>query len=482
MKRNANNLIICAMLLGSMMTAPSMMAQARMSGMNGTERMSGQRASGQMPNSSARIDNHRSSISSSSNGTAHMSAPSSSERRSASSAMSSNAGRIGSPVNVGSSTQSSNMSVNNNHRNNGSTAAYNNNTTGHLNGGTVSTANNRTSRPSVNYWPGAATNGNTAIEHRNATSNYPSSSANNNRRPGNNGGSTAGNDRPGNYTGIAHPDNSTVHYGSLNGNGSGSTRPNNNGNHEYGGSSYDYGGGNYSNYNGRRPGNYGDHNSNRPYANNRPGNNYGYNRPGNTPGHNSAKYDRYRYDGHMAPRGNGDRFYWNYRNNDWARPMMPPARAYRPEHIWFFRPTVPAAYRPYYGAPSIVSILGVDFGTLASAALNFLYYKGYDIDGYYDNVVYLRNVPMLSFTWPDVMMSYDPTSGFNYAQFTYSTPYYDRSRYNRIYRDLCATYGQPISYGNGLRLSWYGGDGMGYVTLDLSNQGGRCYTSLSVGL
>ncbi len=211
-------------------------------------------------------------------------------------------------------------------------------------------------------------------------------------------------------------------------------------------------------------------------------NNNGNYRPGNSYGYSNNKYDRYRYDGNMRPRNNNDRFYWNYRNNDWRRPVMPPARAYRPERIWYYRPTVPVSYRPYYGAPAIVSILGVDFGTLANSALNFLYYKGYDIDGYYDNVVYLRNVPLLSFTWPDVMMSYDPYSGFNYAQFVYSTPYYDRSRYNRIYRDLCATYGQPINYNNGMCISWYGGDGKGYVTLNLTNEGGRYYTSLSVGL
>ena len=184
----------------------------------------------------------------------------------------------------------------------------------------------------------------------------------------------------------------------------------------------------------------------------------------------------------MRPRGGDDRFYWNYSHNDWRRPVMPPERRYRPASLWYYRPTMPSYYRPYYAAPSIVSILGVDFGTMFGPSLNFLYYKGYDIDGYYDNIVYLRNVPMLSFTWPDVMMRYDPNSGLNYAQFVYSTAYFDRSRYNRIYHDLCATYGQPINYGGSdMRLSWYGGDGRGYVTLSLNSDGGRYYTSLSVG-
>ncbi len=437
MKRYTYNLMICTMLLGSMMAVPATMAQARISaGGSGPQNVTGHRGSSQAtaprqavnatPSANQMNNSRRVSVASSTSSVGRFPSASSSanERRNT-------------------------VSVNNNGRMPSSATVTNRNTDYISNQN--ATTSRRNTQPSINYWPGAnsTTNVNNSVDHRTATVRNEannSNSGNNGRRPGNNGTSgfkpNTGNNG---YTGGYNNNNYRPNYN----NGSNS------------GNSYNYS-------DGRRP-----------------GNNYGYS--GNyRPNYNSGsnKYDRYRYDGNMRPRSNNDRFYWNYRNNDWRRPVMPPTRAYRPERIWYYRPAVPASYRPYYGAPSIVSILGVDFGTLASSALNFLYYKGYDIDGYYDNVVYLRNVPLLSFTWPDVMMSYDPNSGFNYAQFVYSTPYYDRSRYNRIYRDLCATYGQPIGYnsGNSMCISWYGGDGRGYVTLNLSNEGGRYYTSLSVGL
>lgn len=437
MKRYTNNLMICAMLLGSMMAAPDMTAQARISaGGSGPQNVTGHRGSSQATAPRQAVN-------------ATPSANQMDSRRASAASSTSSMGRFPS-ASCSANERRNTISVNNNGRMPSSATVTNRNTENISNQN--ATTSRRNTQPSINYWPGAnssTTNVNNSVDHRTATVRNEannSNSGNNGRRPGNNG-NTGGYNNNNNY------------------------RPNyNNGNNNNGSHS----GNNYSD--GRRPGNNYGYNGNY-----RPNYNSGNYRPNYS---SNNKYDRYRYDGNMRPRSNNDRFYWNYRNNDWRRPMMPPTRAYRPERIWYYRPAVPASYRPYYGAPSIVSILGVDFGTLASSALNFLYYKGYEIDGYYDNVVYLRNVPLLSFTWPDVMMSYDPYSGFNYAQFVYSTPYYDLSRYNRIYRDLCATYGQPIGYngGSSMCISWYGGDGRGYVTLNLSNEGDRYYTSLSVGL
>ncbi len=444
MKRTTNNLMICAMLLGSMMASPAMTAQGRISaGGNGPQNVIGHRGSSQ-------ATAPRQAVNASPSATQF----DNSRRASASTSSSSSVGRFTSSSSA--NERRNTVSVNNNGRMPASATTTNRNADNI--GSQSTTTDRRSTQPTINYWPGAnsaTTNANNSVNHRSATVRNEvsnSNSGNNGRRPGNNG-----------YTGFKPNTGNNGNTG-------------NNNNYNYGNNNSNRPGNSYNYSDGRRPGNnYGYTGNYRP-NNNRP-NNYSYN-------NGSNKYDRYRYDGNMRPRSNNDRFFWNYRNNDWRRPVMPPARAYRPERIWYYRPTVPASYRPYYGAPSIVSILGVDFGTLASSALNFLYYKGYDIDGYYDNVVYLRNVPLLSFTWPDVMMSYDPYSGFNYAQFVYSTPYYDRSRYNRIYRDLCATYGQPIGYngGSSMCISWYGGDGRGYVTLNLSSEGGRYYTSLSVGL
>lgn len=465
MKRTNRNLMIMAVLLSGMMpftyTSPAM-AQARISAGSGPERMSGHRGAGSAATMSQQPRSSQMQPSAGRQQAQSVRPQSQPERRSEQSAASRSTFDGGRRPGMTTTTRSAEPQT-----------------------GTV-----RSSQPDRRY-TGAGSRPNTSNgdysrwqTNGTSTSQGRQATMSTGRRPTTTGSQPS----------VTRPDGTNYNSHGV-GSGNLSTgRPGNNGN-----------GNNYNNNNngdsGRRPGYNGNGGgfSNRPGGNgstrpgsgnyrpdgNRPDGNYrpDANRPGSGYySHNDRKYDRYRYDGKMRPRGGDDRFYWNYSHNDWRRPVMPPERRYRPASLWYYRPTMPAYYRPYYAAPSIVSILGVDFGTMFGPSLNFLYYKGYDIDGYYDNIVYLRNVPMLSFTWPDVMMRYDPYSGLNYAQFVYSTPYFDRSRYNRIYHDLCATYGQPINYGGSdMRLSWYGGDGRGYVTLALNSDGGRYYTSLSVG-
>jgi hypothetical protein len=123
--------------------------------------------------------------------------------------------------------------------------------------------------------------------------------------------------------------------------------------------------------------------------------------------------------------------------------------------------------------------LGITFGTLYDISLNYLYSNGYYIDGYADNIVYLRDVTMLNLMWPDVMLCYDGGRLAN-AQFVYSTGYHDRARYNRLYHDLSAVYGPPIEIDGGV-VTWFGGNQTGYVTLQITSGAGRYYTTLSVG-
>jgi len=175
-----------------------------------------------------------------------------------------------------------------------------------------------------------------------------------------------------------------------------------------------------------------------------------------------------------------DQFNWNYSHHNWSRPLPPPTRAYRPRPLVWYRPTIPYGWRPYYGAPVIDRILGIVFGSLFDASLDYLYYSGYDIDGYADGVIYLRDVPMLNLTWPDVMLCYNEANALVNAQFVYSTSYYDMARYNRVYRSLCRVYGSPVAYADGT-ASWYGGDQTGYVTLTMIRDGGRYYTTMSIG-
>ena len=125
-------------------------------------------------------------------------------------------------------------------------------------------------------------------------------------------------------------------------------------------------------------------------------------------------------------------------------------------------------------------ILGLQFGSLFDISLNYLYTNNYYIDGYDSDIIYLRDVRMLNLLWPDVLLCYDSYGRFANAQFVISTGYADRSRYNRLYHDLCAVYGPPISVDvNG--ATWFGGNTTGYVTLSAVMNGARFYTTLSVG-
>ncbi len=304
---------------------------------------------------------------------------------------------------------------------------------------------------------------------------------------GNIGGNNNGGNRPsgnggnyGNNNGGNRPSGNGGNYGNNNGGnrpgGNGGNYGNNNGGNRPGGN-----GGNYGNNNGgNRPGNGGNYGNNRPgnggnYGNNRPGNggNYGNHRPDNRGGNMRPDGNR----GHNAYR---DHYSWNYRNNNWSRPLPPPARQHRPAPYRFARPHIPATWRPFHGAPVIDRILGLTFGTLFNASLNYLYTNGYNIDGYDDGVVYLRDVNMLNLNWADVMLCYDEAGRLYNAQFIHSSYYNDRSRYNRLYNDLCAAYGSPVDY-DSQGVTWFGGNRVGYVTLSMNCTGNRYYTNLYVG-
>ena len=175
---------------------------------------------------------------------------------------------------------------------------------------------------------------------------------------------------------------------------------------------------------------------------------------------------------------NGDR------KHDWSRPMAPPAREYRPVVHNAYRPVMPSAYRPMAGAPVIDRILGLRFGSYYSSGLDYLYTNGYHIDGWYGGTIYLRDVSMLGTLWTDVMLGYDNCNRLDNAQFFFSTAFSDRSRYNSVYRDLCYTYGTPVSQsraGFEASVTWWGGSATGYITLAYYIDNGRFYTTLTVG-
>ena len=247
---------------------------------------------------------------------------------------------------------------------------------------------------------------------------------------------------------------------------------------------------------GMAPGkNNGGGNFNAPSGNNNnggPGRRPGYN-PGNNraPGGNRAyapeppRQERY---GGYRNRGDFDRrrhaINRNYRRGFWHGAFVPPPpRPYRPRYVSIYAPVRPYGWTPRYGVPLIDGVLGLTFGTLYDAALNYLYDMNYAIDGWANDLVYLRDVPVMRFTWPDAMIRFDSYRRMNYVQLVYSSPYYDRSRLRSLYSDLCVTYGSPVSFRDDAltQVSWYGGDGRGYVTLRYNNVNGRYYTTLSFG-
>ena len=264
------------------------------------------------------------------------------------------------------------------------------------------------------------------------------------------------------------------HGGSNHGgnNNNGNYRPGNNGggNHSgnHGGNNGGYRpGGNHNDHNGgyRPGGNHGDHNGGY-----RPGGNHGGYKPG--PGNYHPGVNRpHDHHGMIV-----------HRPHSWVTPVAPPIRHFRPHHHHIIRPVIPVGWHPWHKAPVIRGILGLTFGTAYYASLDYLFDRGYEIDGYYDGIVYLRNIVEMRVTWPDVMLNYGTNNAFNSAEFHYSTSFDDLGRFNYVHRELCRLYGSPMSYNesrSGIQAVWYGGNSIGYVTLEYSYMAGRYYTTLS---
>ena len=266
--------------------------------------------------------------------------------------------------------------------------------------------------------------------------------------------------------------NKTNNRPSRPGNGSNNSRPGNNGNSRPGNGS-----------NNSRPGNNRNHN-----GNSKPGNNGNYNpgKPGNNGNHNGNHNGGVsHWPGYRPPSGPAPVVRPGTHRPNWSTPVPPPHRNYRPIGRPIPRPVPPHGYHPCHTAPVIHTILGITFGTLYNASLDYLYSKGYEIDGYADNTVYLRNVPEMGYTWPDATIYYDSYGRLASSQFIYSTSFSALGRYDRLYHTLSMTYGSPVSASwNGAHREtiWYGGDARGYVSLEYDYSGGRYYTILSYGI
>ena len=247
------------------------------------------------------------------------------------------------------------------------------------------------------------------------------------------------------------------------------------------------GNGNVDNgHNGGKPdgghnGNMGNDNRGGKDKNGRGGNGNNRHDRGGRPDNNRHGYDNNNHFDYGNHHYRND-FHHNYTNHSWSwsRPLPPPARPYRPAPLVWYRPVIPAGWHPYAGAPIIDRILGITFGTLFDTSLDYLYFNGYEIDGYADHIIYLRNVPLVNFIWDDVMLSYDSYDRLVNAQFVFQASHYSSHRYDRVYRNLCRVYGQPVAR-TSEGISWYGGNSTGWVTLSMHSNLGRYYTVLSIG-
>lgn len=327
----------------------------------------------------------------------------------------------------------------------------------------------------------------------------PGNVGNNNRpnkRPENVGNNSRPNNRPGNVgtSGRPAPGNQHGRPGNVgNGNHGDNKRPE--GHHP----------GNVGNNNrpNNHPGNVG--NNNRP--NNRPGNvgtsgrpgvGNQHGRPGNVgngnhrPGHHPEMGNR-PGPGNNRPAvgpnrpGPNHRPGFGHNHRPAPRPPMiaPPHRPHRPVMMRpHYRPVPPPAWRPRAGIPVIRGILGLTFGVAFNASLDYLYNSGYSVDGYGNNIVYLRNVPVFNYMWTDGALYYG-NGGLDASSFYYSTPVYDMSRYNSVYATLVNSYGMPVAVNNArgmMTSTWFGGNN-GYITLTFgAGDGGRFLTTLTLGM
>lgn len=228
------------------------------------------------------------------------------------------------------------------------------------------------------------------------------------------------------------------------------------------------------NNNSRPSGN--NHNASRPSGNNhsRPGgNNHNASRPNghinHAPNHGAPN--------HHAPKPNHHAPHHGHVH----RPHCPPPRPY-------YRPTPPPSFRPYHGCPTFRTIFGITFGTTINLSLDYLYRNSYNVYGYGNDVIYLRNVNQYGYLWPDATLYYGST-GLVGTQLIFSTNYHDHARYNMVFNSLIGQYGNPISVqntSNGMTATWWGYDGQ-YITLEFrpsyTNNGQlRYFTTLSFGM
>ena len=302
-----------------------------------------------------------------------------------------------------------------------------------------------------------------------------------------------GNTNSGSNSNRGNTDNRRSNGGDRNNsnkNNGGNYRPDN-GNHN--GGSGNHGGNNSGNYrpdNGNHNGNHNGGNSGNNGGNYRPGNGRHDNHGGNHSGNHNGNYrpDNGRHDNHGGNHNHGGyRPQPGYHGPHYGHVCRPSHRPYRPAPCPYHRPTPPAYYRPHCHITPLQAILGVTLGAIFDTTVDIFIGRNYYIDGYSDNYLYMCDVNAYNYLWPDVMLYYN--NGYlTSSQFSYSTNYFDGSRYNNVYNQLYGVYGAPAiaqNIANGRRVTWWGYDNQ-YITLEFQSTytngyGTRYYTNIIIG-
>ena len=245
-------------------------------------------------------------------------------------------------------------------------------------------------------------------------------------------------------------------------------------------------GGNYRPDNGNHNGNHNGGNSGNNGGNYRPDNGRHDNHGGNHGG--NYRPDNGRHDNHGGNHNHGGyRPQPGYHGPHYGHVCRPSHRPYRPAPCPYHRPTPPAYYRPHCHVTPLQAILGVTLGAIFDTTVDIFIGRNYYIDGYSDNYLYMCDVNAYNYLWPDVMLYYN--NGYlTSSQFSYSTNYFDGSRYNNVYNQLYGAYGAPAiaqNIANGRRVTWWGYDNQ-YITLEFQSTytngyGTRYYTNIIIG-
>ena len=219
-------------------------------------------------------------------------------------------------------------------------------------------------------------------------------------------------------------------------------------------------------------------------------------RPGGNGGGQGNSGHGYRPGGNNRPgqgnSGHGYRPGGNHRPRPDYRPPRPYHYGWPTSYFGYWRPLPPPPSRPYfyqpvYVAPTISSVLGLTFGSLIDYGINALVNAGYRIAGYQDNAIFLSNVGIMGYTWPQATVYYASSGGMNGALFQARSGSFRTSPYNKVYKQLCRAYGDSVetTYDGGdyHSATWWGGNESGYITLtsDKTYDTGDVETNLVYG-